>query len=239
MITGSILLVLAAAGLFIAGLIRGSELLYYASIVASALAALALIVGVRQLPAARMPEEDFDLGVTRSPRPMGRVAIPSQTAAGADPSAGNYAAAADGSDPPGGNASLGGNSGNGGNARNGVIGGNAPLAGTASGVDDPFGVEMRSDIDRVDEVPTDEPPPQLLTDAEAAKVARLGTKVLVIDGRPRYHVAECLHLLGRDFAGGDQRGNIHRLPVLEAVELGFTPCGLCEPARELLAAPRS
>ena len=42
-----------------------------------------------------------------------------------------------------------------------------------------------------------------------------GTPVIVIDGRPRYHVADCLHLLGR---------SVQRLPVREAAELGFTPC---------------
>ena len=48
----------------------------------------------------------------------------------------------------------------------------------------------------------------------------------VIDGRPRYHLAGCLHLLGR---------TVERLPAIEAVELGFTPCGQCEPVTGLLA----
>jgi hypothetical protein len=75
----------------------------------------------------------------------------------------------------------------------------------------------------------DEPAQQELSLAIAAQVARLSTGVVVIDGRPRYHLVDCLHLLGR---------TIHRLPVTEAVELGFTPCGDCEPATVLLAAVR-
>ena len=62
-------------------------------------------------------------------------------------------------------------------------------------------------------------------------MARLRAEVAVIDGRPRYHLVECLHLLGRE---------VERLPVMEAVELGFSPCGQCEPATVLLAGvPRS
>jgi hypothetical protein len=48
----------------------------------------------------------------------------------------------------------------------------------------------------------------------------MDTDVLVIDGRPRYHVAGCAHVSGR---------GAEPLPVSEATELGFTPCGLCEP----------
>jgi hypothetical protein len=73
--------------------------------------------------------------------------------------------------------------------------------------------------------PPDEPPAQVLTTVAAARVARLVTEVAVIDGRPRYHLAGCLHLLGRE---------VERLSVMEAVDLGFTPCGHCEPATELL-----
>ncbi len=63
--------------------------------------------------------------------------------------------------------------------------------------------------------------------ADAARVATMVTEVFVIDGRPRYHLGQCLHLLGRDYEG---------LPVSEAIELGFTPCAHCRPIRVLLAA---
>ena len=57
----------------------------------------------------------------------------------------------------------------------------------------------------------------------------MSAAVLVIDGRPRYHLPGCVHLLGRE---GEP------LPVSEAVELGFTPCSLCEPDSALLAEAR-
>jgi hypothetical protein len=77
--------------------------------------------------------------------------------------------------------------------------------------------------------PPDEPAAQRVSEADAAKVSGLATEVLVVDGRPRYHLPGCVHLLGRDS---------EPLPVSEAVELGFTPCGLCEPDSALLASAR-
>lgn len=80
-----------------------------------------------------------------------------------------------------------------------------------------------------DEDPPDEPAPQQVSAADAARVGRMVTEVLVVDGRPRYHLPGCVHLLGREYES---------LPVSEAVELGFTPCSLCEPDSALLADAR-
>lgn len=85
-----------------------------------------------------------------------------------------------------------------------------------------------ADLDDDDD-PPDEPAPQAVSAADAARVARMSADVLVIDGRPRYHLAGCVHLLGRES---------EPLPVGEAVELGFTPCSLCEPDSALLADAR-
>jgi hypothetical protein len=85
------------------------------------------------------------------------------------------------------------------------------------------------DEDGFDEDPADEPPAQRVSPAEQARVAQLDNDVLVIDGRPRYHLPGCVHLLGREHES---------LPVGEAVELGFSPCGLCEPDSTLLARTR-
>jgi hypothetical protein len=74
--------------------------------------------------------------------------------------------------------------------------------------------------------PDDEPLPQAVRPADAVRVARMPTEVLVIDGRPRYHLADCPHLVGR---------LTEALPVSEAVELGFSPCGLCRPVDRLVA----
>jgi hypothetical protein len=93
------------------------------------------------------------------------------------------------------------------------------------GIDDDLLVE---DLDPDDD-PLDEPPAQLVPPADAALIARLDTSVMVVDGRPRYHLVTCVHLLGRE---------VQTLPVGEAVELGFTPCNLCEPDTTLLAQAR-
>ncbi len=75
-------------------------------------------------------------------------------------------------------------------------------------------------------VPADEPGEETVTERDAAAVSRLAAGVVVVDGRPRYHMERCLHLLGLES---------QRLPVLEAVELGFSPCALCTPVTMLLA----
>src|SRR5262249_61734913 len=93
-----------------------------------------------------------------------------------------------------------------------------PAAASTAAVDEEF-----------DEDPPDEPSIQMVTPSNAARVAMLTADVLVIDGRPRYHVAGCVHLLGRE---GEP------LPVGEAGGLGFTPCALCEPDSALLADAR-
>jgi hypothetical protein len=94
-------------------------------------------------------------------------------------------------------------------------------------------VDLDGDDDLDDEYheedPPDEPAAQLVSPADAARVARMDADVLVIDGRPRYHQAGCVHLLGRES---------EPLPVSEAVELGFTPCSLCEPDSALVAEAR-
>ncbi|MEV0130008.1 hypothetical protein AB0H83_16295 [Dactylosporangium sp. NPDC050688] len=77
-----------------------------------------------------------------------------------------------------------------------------------------------------DEDPQDEPPIQPSSAAEVARVSTMTEEVLVIDGRPRYHVRGCVHLLGRES---------EPLPVCEAVELGFTPCSICAPNDAILS----
>ncbi len=69
-----------------------------------------------------------------------------------------------------------------------------------------------------------EPPEEPRDPETAALVAELADEVVVIDERPRYHLAACRFLPGR---------TVISLPVREAVELGFTPCGWCNPDRTL------
>lgn len=178
MIIGSILFVFVAAGLLVTGFRSGEDTYYYLSIVASALAALALIAGVRQIATRRAAEDDFDVRPISVHRPaaIGHVAVPHQI----------------------------------GTAEPAKAIASTPHAGTPGTLPDP----------------SDEPGVQSITSVEAGRVAALMAEVAVIDNRPRYHVTECSHLLGRDF---------ERLPVKEAVELGFTPCQACEPVTVLLA----
>jgi hypothetical protein len=74
----------------------------------------------------------------------------------------------------------------------------------------------------------DEPTEQRMSSVEAAALMRLDTEVAVVDGRPRFHHSACVHLTGREH---------EPLPVAEALELGFTPCAMCEPVSRLLMAP--
>jgi hypothetical protein len=94
-----------------------------------------------------------------------------------------------------------------------------------AGRDDPAAADEFGEPDPDD--PDDEPLPQAVRPTDAVRVARLDAEVLVVDGRPRYHLADCAHLVGRLTEG---------LPVAEAVELGFSPCGLCRPVDRLVAA---
>jgi hypothetical protein len=78
----------------------------------------------------------------------------------------------------------------------------------------------------VDDDPPDEPGIETASLGDLARVAGRDDEVLVVDGRPRYHVAGCGHLTDRESEG---------LPVSEAAELGFTPCARCAPVAALLA----
>jgi hypothetical protein len=103
------------------------------------------------------------------------------------------------------------------------------LGGDDLGGDDLGGDDLGGDYeddDFADDDPPGEPPAQLVSAADVARVARLAATVLVVDGRPRYHLAGCPHLAGR---------STEPLPVREAVELGFTPCGRCEPVTALIS----
>ncbi|MEV6490724.1 hypothetical protein AB0M20_19205 [Actinoplanes sp. NPDC051633] len=74
--------------------------------------------------------------------------------------------------------------------------------------------------------PEDEPLPQAVRPGDAVRVARMDDEVMVVDGRPRYHMPDCHHLAGR---------LTEPIPVGEAIELGFNPCGLCRPVDRLVA----
>jgi hypothetical protein len=71
----------------------------------------------------------------------------------------------------------------------------------------------------------DEEPPEEPSDGSVAQlVAGLDDEVVVVDEQPRYHTADCRGVAAKP---------VIPLPVREAVELGFTPCGWCAPNRRL------
>ncbi|MCX4471018.1 hypothetical protein C5N14_15730 [Micromonospora sp. MW-13] len=236
MIVASLLLILVAVVLLVVGLTGGSSLLLAASIAASLLAAVALVVGARQAAATRAAAGRSDPDAHRArrrpagddpeagePTPAGPD-IPVQhvpTTSGADDtgwrqSPGSSAVGEDPHVPP-------------------ADGQPYPAEGPHdlsfdgqpyADQDDPYAGP--ADPDQV-AVPPDEPPALRVSPPDAALVARLDAEVQVVDGRPRYHLADCPHLFGRD---------AEPLPVAEAVRLGFTPCARCAPDTFLLADAR-
>jgi hypothetical protein len=170
-VVASILLVMVAAGLLLAGLLQGSDTFYFGSIVASVVAALALLVGVRQLADGKSLVDDIDGaedwdGASGGLSQVGPEFVPGQ----------------------------------------------------------PAGVRADDDPSRE---PPDEPSAEHVSTAQVGQVAALATEVVVVDGRPRYHLPACQSLLGRAH---------ERISVTEAAELGFTPCGQCCPVAALLSA---
>jgi hypothetical protein len=90
----------------------------------------------------------------------------------------------------------------------------------------PVAVSVPASADDPDIEPAEEN-----TDAsDTLVVSELDDEVVVIDERPRYHLSFCGWLGERPTMG---------LPVSEARELGFTPCGRCSPDATLAARYRS
>jgi hypothetical protein len=98
-------------------------------------------------------------------------------------------------------------------------GGVAPSDPTVHGVA-PADVPVAEDAP----APAEEPPEESREPAISAIVALLPDEVVVVDEQPRYHLGTCRALASRALIP---------LPVREAVELGFTPCGWCNPDRTL------
>lgn len=87
--------------------------------------------------------------------------------------------------------------------------------------------EPSFDATVADAAPLDGDAPEESADpVESALVATLDDEVVVIDEQPRYHVTGCRALVV---------AQVIPLPVREAVDLGFTPCGWCSPDHTLAA----
>ncbi|MET8279143.1 hypothetical protein [Micromonospora sp. NPDC005174] len=219
MIVASLLLILVAVVLLVFGLAGGSSILLTISIAASLLAAVALVVGARQAAANRAAADPGRVG------PRERTAF--RTASQAEPGAAYGPPLAEPDVPVQHVPSTVGNGGTGWRQPP-----EPPFDPDPVSPASPFAARAdeayRADAAAADTL-ADEPAEQPITPAEAARVARLPDPVEVVDGRPRYHLAACAHLIGRI---------PETLPVAEAVELGFTPCAACAPATALLTDAR-
>jgi hypothetical protein len=233
-IVGSLLLILVAVGLLVAGVLSSSNVLIIASIVATVIAAIVLILGVRQSANGADDEDDFDALESDE----------AETSSDYRGGAGRRVSHPDRRDGP---ADAGATQ-RGSTMTDEAVAGAIPSQGRDRYESDPDFVAAAPDAgstDRLeapparnapaesasapDDDPPDEPSAQVTSPSNAARIAMLTTEVLVIDGRPRYHASGCVHLLGRES---------EPLPVGEAVELGFSPCGMCEPDSALLAEAR-
>ncbi|GAA4218836.1 hypothetical protein [Actinocatenispora rupis] len=253
MIVASLLLILVAAVLLVLGLVRGIDLLLVVSIAVSLLAAVALYVGARQSRSNRSTPAD-DAG--DNGEPAGESTETAEMPA-SEPAYGESALRRGGQVPdlPGRRVSGARTD----PTRSGAVQREFadldpandpdpwdhrppwPLDRTAAEPtesvptipvgrfpDEPgrYGMVIPDvESDNATDDPMDEPPVQRTSRSDADLVARLPAEVLVVDGRPRYHVTGCPHLLGKDS---------EPLPVAEAVELGFNPCGWCQPDTVLL-----
>jgi hypothetical protein len=180
---GSMVLLVAALGFLILGLVGSSSVLVIASIVTSAAAAYLIV----RAHAANRATADRDAasGVTANRVTANRAAADHDAASGvtADRAAADRV--------------------------------------TASGADatDPV-------LDDTVAVLNDAPEPaQAETQPPLQQHGR--DPVWVIDGHPRYHLASCAFLNGRD---------CEPIPLRQACEDGFSPCVLCNPDQALAAA---
>jgi hypothetical protein len=219
-IVASLVLILVAVTLLVLGLSSGSSELLVSSIGASLLAAVALVVGARQAAAARAGTGSYD------DEPDSRAGDED-----AEQKVFHHRSTARANEPGRRRATEWG-SGDSPVAVAEPVQASVPSQGVyRSTIDDDDPVDDDDEAGGLDDDgdPPDEPAAQYVSAADAARVARMSAAVLVIDGRPRYHLPGCVHLLGRE---GEP------IPVGEAVDLGFTPCSLCEPDSALLADAR-
>src|SRR5215470_11602271 len=236
MIVGSILLILVAVGLLVGGVVDGSNPLIVGSMATTIVAAVALVVGVRQSAAAEdadtpaadnSPTEVFPSPFRETGRRVGFDRFRRGGTAQGDAAAAD--AARHRGQIPTQAAPVGAPAGD----RNGIgdmeadmdVASDATSPQTRATSTAPTDEQPLDGASDEDDVPPDEPGVEDVSFDDADRVASMTREVFVIDGRPRYHLANCVHLFGRES---------EPLPVGEAVELGFTPCALCEPDLNLL-----
>ena len=71
----------------------------------------------------------------------------------------------------------------------------------------------------------DDLPEEQVPDGAVAAAQQSGENVFVVSGHPRFHAQRCPAIGSED--------DIEDIDLLEAIELGFTPCGVCRPLATL------
>lgn len=208
-----LVLVLVALGLLVVSLVLGNGLFAWLSIVASVLAAVALLLDIFRRRGGRGGREAEGGGQTEAPESASGAGVggtaaltaeqPDETADGA------AAVEEDGSEPVSGTESGG--------------------ADEADGEETVSSAAETPDGEPAEELDDVEPGEEETDAADLLTVTDLDDQVVVVDERPRYHLEECGWL-------GD-RATIP-LPAREARDLGFTPCAVCTPDRVLAARSR-
>lgn len=105
----------------------------------------------------------------------------------------------------------------------------APTQGAASNGAAGYGDRQNGELAPDDTARIREPPEESVRMGDLLTVIDLADEVLVIDGRAHYHLAICLYIRDAATVG---------LPINQAREVGFTPCGQCRPDSTLAAQAR-
>jgi hypothetical protein len=215
----SFLLVLVALGLLVTGLVGASQVLIWGSIAASVAAGCCLVVAVVQQRRFRDVDDTADLVA-----PPGYGTSADEPTTFISPAAGEPAREPARAEPPSTPGSW----------REAPAAPEPAVAGAgadhAAGVpQEDTGRHRRGQGGYQPEDPVDEPPEEDVAPEDVLRTADLPYDVLVVDGRPRYHLVDCPHLHDHETVS---------LPLAEAREVGFTPCSRCRPDGTLAARAR-
>ncbi|SHH21943.1 hypothetical protein [Geodermatophilus nigrescens] len=215
MVLVAALLVLAGLALFVLGVMTAVTAWYWACVAACGLAAVLLVVARLRAPAG-----------TRVPAP--REPEPARAPAGRTaerPPAERRPAAAE--EPPAGEATAGEATAG---ERPPATTPAAPGPAAAPVAETPPQAPARTPAAPVAAADAGDPAEEDVEVTDLLMVVDLRDEVLVVDEHPRYHLADCPWLAGRETIP---------LPVDEARTDGFTPCARCGPDRSLADAERA
>lgn len=201
MIVAAAVLILLGLGLFVAGVLTGEELFYWGCVAACVVAAVLLFRARKQQPSSR--GDGPPAGTPKADdRPVEAATTGATGATAPGPSAGAEAASAGTGEQR--------------------IAGAAPAAHAVAVPGADGGRHGVHDLP--------DPPIEEVEVTDLLLVVDLTDEVLVLDERPRYHLAGCAHLRGHTPIP---------LPIDEARTDGFTPCAACAPDRNLAERVRA